>query len=77
MGCSCCSTVFSNIRHPEWADAGCPGRLVSPPEGDFAALTGRAVACVVDSGLTEVPAGTYRITVWTGSDSVSDLFLVG
>jgi hypothetical protein len=55
------AAVMAAERLPEWAEAGCPGRLVSPRERDFEALKGEAVARVVDAGLTEVPAGTITV----------------
>jgi Peptidyl-tRNA hydrolase PTH2 len=55
------AAVMAAERLPEWADAGCPGRLVCPRESDFSALKGQAVACVVDAGLTEVPPGTITV----------------
>jgi hypothetical protein len=55
------AAVMAAERLPEWAEAGCPARLVAPRERDFSALKGEAVACVVDAGLTEVPPGTITV----------------
>jgi peptidyl-tRNA hydrolase len=40
---------------------GCPGRVVAPQAPAFAAAAERAIATVVDAGLTEVPPGTITV----------------
>jgi hypothetical protein len=44
-----------------WVADGCPGRVVAPQAPAFAAAAERAIATVVDAGLTEVPPGTITV----------------
>ena len=57
------AAVIAAEALPDWAAAGCPARVISPPEGVFAATCARddLAAKVVDAGLTEVPAGTVTV----------------
>ncbi len=44
-----------------WVRSGCPGRVLAPGRAAWAAATERAVARVVDAGLTEVAPGTVTV----------------
>jgi hypothetical protein len=54
------AAVMAAEALPEWADAGCPARVVLPTPAAFDALP-RCIAEVVDAGLTEVPPGTVTV----------------
>jgi hypothetical protein len=54
------AAVMAAEALPEWADAGCPARVVLPTPAAFDAPQ-RCIAEVVDAGLTEVPPGTVTV----------------
>jgi hypothetical protein len=54
------AAVMAAEALPEWADAGCPARVILPTPAAFDALE-HCVAEVVDAGLTEVPPGTVTV----------------
>jgi hypothetical protein len=54
------AAVIAAAALPEWAEAGCPARVILPPPQVFDALH-PCVAEVVDAGLTEVPPGTVTV----------------
>ncbi len=57
------AAVMAAPAVPGWAAAGCPGRVLAPGPGAFAAALAApaCVARVVDAGLTEVPPGTVTV----------------
>jgi Peptidyl-tRNA hydrolase PTH2 len=57
------AAVMASETLDGWASAGCPGRVLAPSPGAFAAAAERddLAACVADAGLTEVAPGTITV----------------